>query len=111
VAIAPREVDLGWMVFFHAYFQESARKAGVEGMPSFLRRSDAEATYAALTGYDVRDFDWFLLYAALRQALVSIRVLDRAVQFGELSAPENQEDLIMQRPMLESLTAGTYTWT
>jgi aminoglycoside phosphotransferase (APT) family kinase protein len=111
VAIAPREVDLGWMVFFHEYFQASARKAGLEGMPSFMRRSDAETTYAALTGHNVGDFDWFLLYAALRQALVSIRVLDRAVMFGEMNAPENHEDLIMQRPMLESLTAGTYTWT
>lgn len=111
VAVAPREVDLGWMVFFHAYFQEGARRAGIDGMPSFMRRSDVVDAYAARTGHEPRDFDWYLLYAALRQALVSIRVLDRAVQFGEMSPPADHEDLVMQRQMLDALTSGTYEWT
>ena len=111
VAVAPREVDLGWMVFFHAYFQEAARGRGIEGMPTFMRRSAVEGAYTSRSGHAPRDFDWYLLYAALRQALVSIRVRDRAVAFGETPPPADVEDLIMQLPMLQALADGTYDWT
>ena len=33
VAIGPRELDLGWMVFFHDYFQRIAERYGYEGRP------------------------------------------------------------------------------
>jgi len=37
--------------------------------------------------------DWYLLYAELLQALTSIRVSSRAIQFGERDAPDDHQDL------------------
>src|SRR5207237_9653059 len=91
VATGPRELDLGWLVFFHEYFQRFAEAAGVPGMPSFLRRDDVVTRYEALTGYAVRDFEWYMVYAELRQALTSIRVCSRQVHFGERPPPSDPE--------------------
>ena len=71
-----------------------------------MRRDRVAAAYAERTGYEPRDFDWYVAYAALRQALVSIRVLTRAVQFGEREAPVDRQDLIMDRTHLEGIVAS-----
>ena len=57
-------------------------------MPEFLDRDrvvgrDTEQS----TGTTVRDLEWYLVYAELRQALTSIRVSGRAVHFGERERP------------------------
>jgi len=103
---APREVDLGWMVFFHQYFQRIAERFGYPGMPDFMDRDRVVATYAKLTGHEPVDCDWFLVYAELRQALTSIRVSSRMVAFGERAAPEDPEDLIIERDHLEEVVRG-----
>ena len=36
VALTPPEVDLSWMVFFAEYFQRSAERRGLPGIPGFL---------------------------------------------------------------------------
>jgi aminoglycoside phosphotransferase (APT) family kinase protein len=105
VAVGPRELDLGWLVFFHEYFQRVAVRYGHRGIPDLLRRDDAVAAYSARSGHEVRDFDWYFVYAALRQALTSIRVSSRAVHFGERPAPEDPQELIMQADHLEELLA------
>ena len=83
VAIGPRELDLGWMVFFHEYFQRIAERYGYEGVPGLLDRTLAVADYAERAGYEPQDLEWYLVYAELRQALTSIRVSSRAIHFGE----------------------------
>jgi aminoglycoside phosphotransferase (APT) family kinase protein len=109
-AVAPREFDLGWLIFFHRYFQDYAEQANVPGMPGFLRRDDVAEAYAAASGHEPRNLDWYLAYAALRQALVSIRTSDRQIHFGERPAPEDPEDLIQQCAMLERILDGTQEW-
>jgi len=102
-AVGPRELDIGWLVFFHSYYQSIAARIGRGGLPEFLGREAVVAAYTERTGYQPRDLDWYLAYAALRQALVSIRVSTRAVHFGERDRPDDPQDLIMLRSHLEGL--------
>lgn len=107
VATGPRELDLAWHVFFHQYFQRFAEAAGVPGMPNFLQQDRVIARYEAATGYTVRDFEWYLVYAELRQALTSIRVCSRQVYFGERPPPSDPEELILQRDHLAAVVDGS----
>ena len=103
VAIGPRELDLGWMVFFHEYFQRIADRYGYPGVPEFARRDEVIGRYVERSGHQAVDLDWYIVYAELRQALTSIRVCSRAVHFGERPAPDDPQDLIMQRDHLEGV--------
>jgi len=103
VAVGPRELDLGWLLFHHEYFQRIAERYGHPGVPGLLRRDEVVARYTAESGHEPVDLDWYLVYAELRQALTSIRVSSRAVHFGERAAPEDPEDLILQRDHLEGV--------
>jgi aminoglycoside phosphotransferase (APT) family kinase protein len=103
VALGPRELDLGWLVFFADYFQRIATRYGQPGLPGFFERTEVEGEYARASGHDPRDFDWYLAYAALRQALTSIRVAMRAVHFGEREPPTDVNDLIADRDHLEKI--------
>jgi len=57
-ALGPREVDVGWFVFLHRFFQDIAEFFGAEGLPDFLRRSDVERCYEELSGCALRDMDF-----------------------------------------------------
>ena len=52
----------------------------------------------------MEDFDWYLCYSAVREAIVSLRTMGRAVHFGELPAPEDPEGLILDRDFVVELT-------
>jgi aminoglycoside phosphotransferase (APT) family kinase protein len=82
VALTPSEVDLSWMVFFAEYFQRSAQRRGLPGIPGFLGRDSAVARIVRATGLEVQHFDWYLCYSAVREAIVSLRTMGRAVHFG-----------------------------
>jgi aminoglycoside phosphotransferase (APT) family kinase protein len=109
-ALGPRELDVSWFVFLHRFFQEIAQFFGLAGLPGFLRRSDVERHYQELTGYQLRDMDFYLTYAALRQAIVMARVKRRMIHFGEDQVPGDPDDYVMHRAALEDLLAGTYRW-
>ncbi len=109
-ALGPRELDLGWFIFFHRFFQDLTPLAGVTGLPDFLRRADVVDTYEALSGYTVRDLDFYLVYAALRHAVIMARIKRRMIGFGEDTRPDDPDDFILHRATLESLLAGTYSW-
>jgi aminoglycoside phosphotransferase (APT) family kinase protein len=102
-ALGPREMDLGWLLYFHDYFQRLAERTGRQGLPDFLRQDTVIARYEERSGYTPRHLDWYLVYAALRQALTSIRVSSRAIHFGERPEPDDPHDLIMDRAHLEGL--------
>ena len=63
-SLGPRELDVGWFVFLHRFFQDIAEVFGLDGIPDFLRRSDVEQCYQELSGYPPRDMDFYLTYAA-----------------------------------------------
>jgi aminoglycoside phosphotransferase (APT) family kinase protein len=109
-ALAPRELDVGWFIFLHRFFQDIAEFFGVEGLPDFLRRSDVERCYTEFTGWQLRDMDFYLTYAALRHAIIMARIRRRMIRFGEDEVPADVDDYVMHRASLEQLLAGTYRW-
>jgi aminoglycoside phosphotransferase (APT) family kinase protein len=109
-SLGPRELDVGWFVFLHRFFQDIAEFFGLDGLPDFLRRSDVERCYQELSGYALRDMDFYLVYAALRHAIVMARIKRRMIHFGEDQVPDDPDDYVLHRASLEKLLAGTYRW-
>ncbi|MGD0381025.1 MAG: phosphotransferase family protein [Acidimicrobiales bacterium] len=107
-AVGPREIDIGWMVYLHRFLDDIAIQAGLPGMPHFMRLDDVAAAYARHSGHTPTDLDFYTMYAALRHAIVMSRVARRQVLFGEITMPEDPDDMIMHRPTLEQMLAGTY---
>jgi aminoglycoside phosphotransferase (APT) family kinase protein len=103
VALAPPAVDVGWMLFFAEYFQRTAERQGKPGIPGFLARDASVERYERATGTAISQPEWYLLYAALRQAIVSIRTMGRAVHFGEMPAPAEPEGLVLDLEFLAQL--------
>ncbi|MDJ0114804.1 phosphotransferase family protein, partial [Rhodococcus erythropolis] len=67
--LGPREMDLGWMAFLHRFFEDIAGLANLPGLPDFLRLPDLAHTYAEITGHAPHDLEFYVTYAALRQAV------------------------------------------
>jgi aminoglycoside phosphotransferase (APT) family kinase protein len=109
-SLAPREVDLGWFVFLHRFFQDIAELFEHPGLPGFLWRSEVERLYAGFSGHEPRDMDFYLTYAAVRHAIIMARIRRRMIHFGEEQVPDDPDDYVMHRPGLEKLLAGTYRW-
>jgi aminoglycoside phosphotransferase (APT) family kinase protein len=109
-SLGPRELDVGWFVFLHQFFQDIAEVFGLDGIPDFLRRSDVEQCYQELSGYSLRDMDFYLTYAALRHAIIMARIKRRMIHFGEDQVPDDPDDYVLHRASLEKLLAGTYRW-
>jgi len=108
VALGPREIDLGWMVYLHRFLDDIAVSAGLAGMPHFMRMQDVARTYEAQSGHAPRHLDFYSMYAALRHAIVMSRVARRQVLFGEITMPEDPDDMIMHRATLEEMLEGSY---
>ncbi|WP_133916317.1 phosphotransferase family protein [Streptomyces sp. NBC_00582] len=107
-ALAPREVDLGWTVYLHRFFQDLTVASGQRGLPGFLRRDRVEERYARLTGHPPRDMDFHTLYAALRHAVVMLRIAYRQVHFGEVAVPADPDTLILHHGSLRAMVQGSY---
>jgi aminoglycoside phosphotransferase (APT) family kinase protein len=89
----------------HEVFQHLSTSLGLEGMPAFLRADDVCSRYAERTGHEPRDLDFFRVYAALQWAVVFLRTGQRQAHFGERTRPDDPEELMYHRGMLEQLLA------
>lgn len=107
-ALAPREVDLAWMIFLHRFFEDIAAVMELPGMPEFLHRERMVELYEQRSGYAPRDMDFYSVYAALRHAVVMSQVQRRAIAFGQAEMPDDVDDLIMHRATLEEMLDGVY---
>ena len=107
-ALGPPELDLGWLIFLHRFFEDTAAQYGFPGLPEFLRRDDVATRYESLTGYAPRDLDFYTLYAALRHGIIMSRIQRRAIHFGEAMPPDDPDDLIAHRATLEAMLDGRY---
>ncbi|WP_416977765.1 phosphotransferase family protein [Streptomyces sp. T028] len=107
-ALAPREVDLGWTVYLHRFFHDLTVASGQRGLPGFLRRGRVEARYADLTGHPPRNMDFHTLYAALRHAIVMLRIAYRQAYFGEVAVPADPDTLILHHGSLRAMVQGSY---
>jgi aminoglycoside phosphotransferase (APT) family kinase protein len=101
--LGPRELDVTWLVGGHLVFQDLAVALGLPGMPDFLRAEDVAAHYATLTGYEIRDLDFYLAYAATQWAIVFLRTGQRQAHFGERELPADVEELIYSRDLLDRM--------
>ena len=102
-AIAPRELDLGWLCFMHRFFQDIAVGVGQPGLPSMLRLSEVAATYEARTGETLGNLGWYFAYAALRHAIIMARIHRRMVHFGQAEPHDDPDDAIPHRALLERI--------
>ncbi|WP_434587964.1 phosphotransferase family protein [Streptomyces sp. A5-4] len=107
-AYGPRELDLAWTVYLHRFFQDLTESLGQPGLPGFLRRHDIERRYAELTGHTPRDMEFHTLYAALRHAVLMLRIGYRQVHFGEVRVPADPDTMILHRASLDAMVRGTY---
>jgi len=106
--LGPPEVDVAWLVTLHRFFQDIAEQFDLPGVPDLLRRDDVVAQYEALTGYAPRDLDFYTFFASLRHAIIMFRIARRAIHFGEAEQPDDVDDMITHRPMVEAMLDGTY---
>ena len=51
-SVGPREIDLGWMIYIHRFFQDLVEDLGLPGMPHILRRDTVAELYESMTGYE-----------------------------------------------------------
>ena len=107
-ALGPRELDVAWLIYAHRNFEDIAHVFDLPGMPDFLRREDVVARYAALTGYEPRELDFYETYSALQFAIVYLRTGTRSVHFGEREMPDDPDELLYNREPLIRMLEGTY---
>ena len=106
--VGPREVDLAWMIFLHRFFNDLAARFEMPMMNDFLERDATIAEYEELSGHTVRSLEWFEVFAALRFAIVSVRTTARGIAYGTQEKPDDVDDVIMFRGLMEQMLAGTY---
>ena len=107
-AVAPPEVDLGWMCYLHMFFQDLVESLDMPGLPEMFRPADVRATYAEAAGHDIGDLKWHIAFAAMRHGAIMRRVTERSIHFGEAAAPADIDDLIIHRATLAAMVDGTY---
>jgi aminoglycoside phosphotransferase (APT) family kinase protein len=107
-ALGPREIDIAWMITLHQFFQEIAEVLELPGMPDFMRRDDVATTYEASSGVTPHDLSFYEVYASLRHAIIMFRIGRRAVHFGETEMPDDPDDLVTHRGMVQRMLDGTY---
>lgn len=101
--IAPREIDVAWMVFLHTFFQDITTDLGLPGMPDFMTAEAVTARYRDASGIEPLELDWFLTYAAYRHAAIMVRVLDRRIHFGEAEPDAGGEAAILHSARLAEM--------
>ena len=101
--LGPCELDIGWILYAHLVFQDIAGMLALPGMPEFLTPSDVATQYESLRGHAVRDLRFFMVYAAVQWGIVFLRTGHRQAHFGEREMPADPQELLHNRPHLESL--------
>ena len=104
----PREIDLGWMMYLHRFFQDLTEQMEMPGLPGFMRSDDVCATYEAAAGVTPRDPHFYMFYAALRHGIVMSRIQHRLVAAGQATMPDDPDDMIMHRSTIEQMIDGSY---
>ena len=83
LAVAPREIDLGYWLMFDRTMHESV---STERLPGELSRDEQRALYAELAGIPVPETYYFEVLGAARYATIVVPVMNRLVSRGLLPA-------------------------
>lgn len=97
IAIAPKEIDLGWWLLFDRTMHEAIGKPRLEGEPT---RDEQRALYAAAAGIAVPDTFYYEVLAGMRYAAIVVRVMNRLVGRGVLPADQT---IWRENPAAEAL--------
>jgi aminoglycoside phosphotransferase (APT) family kinase protein len=100
--IGPPEVDLAWVTFFQRMWASMAEQFGLE-VPALFDRAATVATYERLSGDTLDDLAWYEALGGLRLGIILARMTLRSAAFGLQALPEDPDDLIMFKPLLERL--------
>lgn len=109
VATGPRELDLGWMIFMHHFFDDIAVRYGQPGLGPFMNAGDAAAHYELLTGHAPVDLPWYQVYAAVRHAIIMFRITRRSVRFGEREMPADPDEAFMHHATVRAMLDGKFS--
>lgn len=101
--LGPREIDLGWMIFGHMVFHEIATVFELPPMANFMDTADIAATYERVSGIAPQDLHFYIVYAAVQWGIVFIRNGTRMARFGEIDMPDDVDDLMHHRALLQRL--------
>jgi aminoglycoside phosphotransferase (APT) family kinase protein len=107
-SVGPREIDIGWMIYIHRFFQDLVEDLGMPGLPHILRRQKIAEIYERTSGYAPIELDFYGTYAALRHAIVMFRITRRSIRFGEAVMPENPDEAILHHAHLRKMLEGDY---
>jgi aminoglycoside phosphotransferase (APT) family kinase protein len=102
-ALGPAEVDVAWMVFMHRFFEDLTKRYDMPCLDDFLQRDRVAEIYFEESCRELHDLEWYEMFAALRFAIVSIRTTLRTVAYGEAEVPDDLDDVIMFRDLLEEM--------
>lgn len=106
--VAPPEMDLGWMIFLHSFFQNLTEVMELPGLPGYFDRNRVCAIYEAAAGHSPRDIEWFEAYCALRHGIIMTRTSLVEEAEGRAEPPDDPNDRILHRVQLEAMLDGTY---
>ena len=87
-AVGPGEVDLGWYLYMDAQLSEALgapRLVGWPGDDALVER------YQEAVGREVRDLDWYRVFAGFRFATVMMRVAQRMLAAGHVEPDSDVE--------------------
>ena len=106
--VAPPEMDIGWMIFLHSFFQNLTEVLELPGLPGYFDRDRVCTIYEAASGRPPREIEWFEAYCALRHATIMTRTSLVEEAEGRAEPPDDPNDRILHRTQLEAILAGTY---
>ncbi|EHN11033.1 putative phosphotransferase [Patulibacter medicamentivorans] len=81
VTVGPRELELGWWLFLQRHHTEGIGAPLPEGWPT---REQVIARYEQLTGHEVRDIDFYEVWAATRLSSIMHRAGNMMIAAGML---------------------------
>lgn len=98
--LGPREVDLAWSCLLERFFSEFL---GVDNLPGFMNQDEVIAHYESVSGYEVTDFEWYLIFGAYRYAVVMMRIIQAEQEAGIDTGFTVEDNLAinMMRTLLE----------
>jgi hypothetical protein len=72
-------------------------------LEGFFQRERVAAIYREECGRELRHLEWYEMFAAQRFAIVSIRTTLRSIAYGDAEQPDDLDDVIMFRDLLEEM--------
>ncbi len=106
-ALGVPEVDVTWALHLHDFFHGLTVTYGMPDLlPGFLLWDDVVGRYEEVSGRTLQDLQYWLVFAALRYAIISIRTTMRAVKTGDLPEPPTPEEGLMNIDLLRSYLEG-----